>query len=122
MAEQRYSEQIETLLANVRARLSDTDAATRVDAIRAFSEGIELIERCVVTEAHEAGLSWAHIGAAFDVTRQSAHKRFANIPVASAEVFEWLQSENHDDEPVPALAEAGRRAREMVKTQRGVHL
>lgn len=78
-----------------------------------------MIERCVVTEAHEGGMKWAEIGEAYDVSRQCAHKRFANLPFASAEVFDWLSAEDTVDEPPASLRAAARLARKVVETQTG---
>ena len=121
MSGQRYSEQLKVLLDNVGNLLENADPVTRLRALRRVVEGVELVEQCVVSEANQQGLAWAKIGEVYGVTRQSAHKRFAGVPVASAEVFAWL-SANDEDEVGGAMGLAAARAVEVVKTGRGVHL
>jgi hypothetical protein len=54
------------------------------------------------TWLNDTGLSWAQIGKEYAVTRQSAHKRFAGQPVASADVLDAAKGR---------LASAGSRTR-----------
>ena len=59
------------------AMLSDDELLQRIPFIAASAANIEAGLRDRVRELRERGVSWARIGAAFDMTRQSAWERFS---------------------------------------------
>jgi hypothetical protein len=102
---------MDTLVANVRDLLESTNARDRVRAVRYLVAGADLLERRVLVDAQAEGMSWTEIGRVYGVSRQAAHRRFADETVVSADLFEALLDDL--DEPadvVPALAQAAERA------------
>ena len=59
------------------ARLSDSELLERIPSIAALSTNIEAGLRDRVHELRDRGISWARIGAALGMTRQSAWERFS---------------------------------------------
>jgi len=59
------------------ATLSDDELLQRIPFIAASAANIEAGLRDRVRELRERGVSWARIGAALDMTRQSAWERFS---------------------------------------------
>ena len=114
MTDQPDVDELVSVLENARNLLASADPATSLRAARHLKEVAGKLEDCVASAAHDAGMTWAEVGAVYDMTRQSAHKRFASLPVASAEVFEWLLSDERD-EPAPALVAAAEVERQIVQ-------
>jgi len=112
-ADQRaFVNDFETLVKGVRDLLDSPSAVDRVRAARHLATGVELLERQVLLEAQATGMTWAEIGDVYGVSRQAAHRRFADETVVSSEYFDTLLKElDEPPEVVPALARAAKRAR-----------
>ena len=52
--------------------------AVLIDAARSVDRLADQLLRAAVIAGHEQGLTWTQIGGALDVTKQSAHERFAD--------------------------------------------
>ena len=57
--------------------LSDDDLLATLPRVAAVSRQVEGELAAAVTEARERGITWTRIGAALDMTRQSAWERFS---------------------------------------------
>ncbi len=63
-------------------------------------------------------MSWSEIGAVYGVSRQAAHRRFADETLVPPDFFDALLHElDEPPEVVPALARAAKRARSHTATQ-----
>lgn len=74
---------LQDALINVAEAMTGVAEATPVieeqlDAMAVIREGVERAIRSLVAEARADGLTWAEIGQALHVTRQSAHERYAD--------------------------------------------
>lgn len=108
---------VETLVESVRDLLDSLKAPDRVRAVRHLASGVELLERKVLLDAQATGMSWAKIGSVYGVTRQAAHRRFAEETIVSSDHFDVLLKElDEAPEVVPALARAAKRARPRSST------
>lgn len=108
---------LKTLVTNVSDLLDSTDQHARVAAVNHLTAGIEQLEKRVVHEAHESGMTWDQIGKVYGVSRQAVHRRFAET-VVPAEFFDELLASL--DEPavvVDTLTRAARRADSSDKTR-----
>jgi hypothetical protein len=102
----------DVLLKNVRDLLDSSDAHTRVRGMHDVAVGIEALERKVLLDAQASGMTWAEIGAVYGVSRQAAHRRFSDETIVPTDYFDALvQDLEAEAEIVPALAQAGKRAR-----------
>ncbi len=102
----------DALLTNVRDLLDSADPATRVRGVHHLAAGVEALERRVLLEAQESGLTWAQIGDIYGVSRQAAHRRFSDDTVVPADFFDQLmQDVDHDADVGPTLARAADRVR-----------
>ncbi|MDX1620457.1 MAG: hypothetical protein R3320_05670 [Nitriliruptorales bacterium] len=107
-----HSHAAELLMKQVSDLLDSTDPRTRVRAVHMLSAGVERLERHVVVDAQESGLSWAQIGDVYGVSRQAVHRRFADSSYVSSHAFDDLLDElESEPEAVPALERATARAR-----------
>jgi hypothetical protein len=118
-AQQRsFARDVETLLTNVRDLLDSANARDRVRAVHHLAVGVELLERRVLFDAQASGMTWAEIGNAYGVSRQAAHRRFADETVVPADYFDALLKELDDQaEVVPALARAAKRLRQAAESE-----
>ncbi len=111
-----FSSAVDALVTKVHGLLDSQNARDRVNAIRRLAAGIEILERQVLLDAQAAGMTWAAIGGVYGVTRQAAHRRFADETVVSSDQFDTLLVElDEPPEVVPSLAEAARRARRATQ-------
>lgn len=107
-----FASTVDSLLSNVRDLLDSANARDRVRAIHHLAAGVGALERRVLLDAQAAGMTWAEIGAVYGVSRQAAHRRFSDDTLVPADFFETLLDElDADPEVVPALSQAGKRAR-----------
>lgn len=114
----QYVHDVETLLTNVRDLLDSPNARDRVRAVHVLAAGVESMERRVLFEAQAAGMSWTEIGAVYGVSRQAAHRRFADETLVPSDFFDALLHElDEPPEVVPALARAAKRARSHTAPQ-----
>jgi hypothetical protein len=120
MGDDVVSAAVRDLLGAMAERVGGLPAEDRVAAIRLLAEGFDVLEHQVVFGANDDGVSWAQIGRLYGVSRQAAHHRFGNLTFVPSELFNSLMDDVDDDEPIPALAEAMRRAAGAVKTREGV--
>lgn len=108
-----YPHDADVLLQNVRDLLVSKDPAVRVRAAAWLAEGVDLLERRIVAEAHEAGLTWAQIGGVYGVSRQAVHRRFSDSTYLTDDGFdELLDDLASEPEVVPSLRRAASRARQ----------
>ena len=111
-SQRSFLDDLDTLVTNVRDILDSADARDRVRAVRLLGAGIKNLERRVLLDAQSAGMSWAEIGNVYGVSRQAAHRRFADETVVSSEDFDTLLKElDEPPEVIPALARVAGRAR-----------
>lgn len=101
---------MKTLVANVSDLLDSADQRARVAAVNHLATGIEQLERRVVLEAHDSGMTWGQIGKVYGVSRQAVHRRFAETVVPEEGFDELLASLDEPGEVVDALARAAKRA------------
>ena len=107
-----FASTVDSLLTNVRHLLDSPNARDRVRAIHHLAAGVGALERKVLLDAQSAGMTWADIGAVYGVSRQAAHRRFSDDTVVPADFFDTLLNElDANPEVVPALSQAGKRAR-----------
>jgi len=112
-----FASVVDTLVHNVRDLLRSDDARSRVRAIHHLALGIEALERQVLLDAQASGLSWAQIGEVYGVSRQAAHRRFADETVVPGDFFDQLVAElAQDHEVVSSLARAAQRVRHVTAT------
>ena len=113
-----FAHVVDTLLMNVGDLLDSADARTRVRAIHALAAGVEVLEREVLLDAQASGMTWADIGGVYGVSRQAAHRRFADDTVVPADFYDVLLKElDEAGEVVPALARAAKRGRHAAATR-----
>lgn len=104
---------------NAEALLTDADQLgsdnpqERVSAIHRLIQAIGILEEQVIADAHHAGMSWTQIGQVYGVSRQAAHRRFADVDYVNPADFDQLL-DHLDEAPevVPALQRAADRARQ----------
>jgi len=72
---------------NDRLRADALTATVAADQLRAADNDLE----AAVARALHWGASWAQIGAALDVTRQSAHRRYRHLPWDPATQTRWTE-------------------------------
>lgn len=104
------AEDLKIIVENVSDLLGSDDPRARVAAINQLAAGIEQLEKRVVSEAQESGMTWDQIGRVYGVSRQAVHRRFAET-VVPAEFFDELVASL--DEPadlVDTLARTAERA------------
>jgi hypothetical protein len=106
-----------TLVTNVSDLLDSTDQRARVAAVNHLAAGIEQLEKRVVHEAHESGMTWDQIGKVYGVSRQAVHRRFAETVVPAEFFDELLASLDEPAEVVDTLARATKRADSSNKTR-----
>ena len=107
----QYAHDVDTLLTNVRSLLDSPNARDRVRAVHVLAAGVESMERRVLFEAQAAGMSWTEIGAVYGVSRQAAHRRFADETLVPSDFFDALLDElDEPPEVIPAPARAAKRA------------
>jgi hypothetical protein len=107
-----FSAIADALVAKARDLLDSPDANTRVRAVQHLAAGVEALERQVLLDAQSSGLTWAHIGEIYGVSRQAVHRRFSDETVVPSDFFDQLLQDVDDDaEAVPTLASAAKRAR-----------
>lgn len=108
-----YTHDAAVLLENVSDLLASKDPSVRVRAAAWLAEGVELLERRIVAEAHESGLTWAQIGGVYGVSRQAVHRRFSDSTFLSDDSFdELLEDLTSEPDVVPSLRRAATRARQ----------
>ena len=113
-----FSHTIDTLLTNVRDLLDSPNARDRVRGVRHLATGTEMLERQVLLEAQAAGMSWAEIGRVYGVSRQAAHRRFADETIVPSNFLDTLlQDLDEPAEAVPSLARAAERAQHTATTR-----
>lgn len=99
-----------TLITNVSDLLDSADPRTRVRAMSHLAAGVEELEKRVVHDAHESGLTWEQIGKVYGVSRQAVHRRFAETVVPAEFFDELLAALDEPGEVVDTLARAAKRA------------
>lgn len=104
------ADDLKTLVTNVSDLLDSTDQHARVAAVNHLAAGIEQLEKRVVHEAHESGMTWDQIGKVYGVSRQAVHRRFAETVVPEEFFDELLASLDEPAEVVDTLARAAKRA------------
>lgn len=108
----------ETLLTNVRDLLASPEPRARVAAIRHLAVGIEELERRVLLDAQHSGMTWGQIGNVYGVSRQAAHRRFADETVVAADFFDALLADLDEQAVVvPPLAHAAKRTRHAAESR-----
>lgn len=113
-----FAHVVETLVTNVQALLDSPNARDRVRAVHSLAVGVETLERQVLLDAQAAGMTWAEIGSVYGVSRQAAHRRFADETVVAAGFFEALLKDlDADADVIPALAQAAKRARHAAESR-----
>lgn len=104
------ADDLKTLVKIVSDLLDSTDQRTRVAAVNHLAAGVEQLEKRVVHEAHESGMTWDQIGKVYGVSRQAVHRKFAET-VLPAEFFEELLAAlDEPGEVIDALARAAEQA------------
>lgn len=104
------AEHLKTLVKNVSDLLDSADPRTRVRAMSHLAAGVEELEKRVVHEAHESGMTWNQIGNVYGVSRQAVHRRFAETVVPAEFFDELLAALDEPDEVVDTLARAAKQA------------
>lgn len=113
-----FAHVLDTLLTNVRDLLDSPNARDRVRAVHSLAAGVSGLERRVLLDAQESGMTWEQIGSVYGVSRQAAHRRFSDETVVPAAYFDELVKElNEDGEVVPALAAAAKRTRRAAASR-----
>lgn len=113
-----FAHDVQTLVANVRDLLASPSARDRVRAVRHLAAGVEILERRILHDAQTSGMTWAEIGSVYGVSRQAAHRRFADETVVPADYFDALVKELEEQaEVVPALAQAAKRVRQAAESR-----
>lgn len=113
-----FAHVVDTLITNVRDLLDSPNARDRVRAVHHLAVGVDGLQRLVLLDAQESGMTWAEIGSLYGVSRQAAHRRFSDETVVPADFFDRLLEELDDEgEVVPALAEAAKRSRRATATR-----
>ncbi|MGF1617054.1 MAG: hypothetical protein ACFCU2_04505 [Acidimicrobiia bacterium] len=108
---------LKTLVTNLSDLLDSTDQHARVAAVNQLAAGIEQVEKRVVQEAHESGMTWDQIGKVYGVSRQAVHRRFAETVVPAEFFEELLASLDEPGEVVDTLARAAKRADSSDETR-----
>lgn len=107
-----FPKTVRTLLTNVEDLLESPDPRTRARAVHWLAAGVRGLERQVLLDAQTSGMSWADIGDVYGISRQAAHRRFSDETVVASDFFDGLLADlESEDEPLPALAQAAKRAR-----------
>lgn len=102
----------DALHSSIRDLLEAEDPWTRAIAVRRYAAGVDALERHVLLDANASGLSWAHIGEVYGVSRQAAHRRFSDETVVPSDFFDTLMADlDADLEVAPNLAKAAERVR-----------
>jgi hypothetical protein len=57
-----------------------------VSAAHHLALGIGALERDVVLDAQESGMTWAEIGEVYGVSRQAVHRKFTDQPFPPADI------------------------------------
>jgi hypothetical protein len=97
---------LDVLVENYRDLLDSSDLRTRALAVCSFATGVMKLERGALNDMNAAGFTWAEIGEVYGVSRQAAHRRFAET-VAPAQFFdELVVSLDEPAEVIPSLARA----------------
>ncbi len=85
-ATRRTPDEVNELLAALQTRLTGLATADPITALRAAARveglGRRVAEQAAVSAYHQ-GASWSDIGAAFEISKQAAHQRFARHVRAS---------------------------------------
>ncbi|MCZ7533056.1 MAG: hypothetical protein M5U23_06580 [Acidimicrobiia bacterium] len=111
------ADDLKTLARNVSDLLGSTDQHVRIAAVNHLAIGIEQLEKRVVHEAQESGMTWDQIGKVYGVSRQAVHRRFAETVVPAEFFDELLASLDEQAEVVDTLARATKRADSSDKTR-----
>ncbi len=107
-----FAHEFDTLLTNVRDLLDSPNARDRVRAVHHLAAGVAGLERLVLLDAQESGMTWAEIGSVYSVSRQAVHRRFSDETVVPPDYFDGLLKElDEEAEVIPALARAAKRSR-----------
>lgn len=104
------ADDLKALITNVSDLLDSTDQRARVAAINHLAVGIEQLEKRVVHEASESGMTWDQIGKVYGVSRQAVHRRFAETVVPAEFFDELLASLDQPAEVIDTLARAAKQA------------
>jgi len=113
-----FAHVVEALVANVSDLLDSPEARDRVRAVHHLAAGLEALERQVLLDAQASGMTWADIGAVYGVSRQAAHRRFADETVVPSDYFDALLKDlDTEAEVVPTLAQAAKRARHAAESR-----
>lgn len=116
--DREFAHVVDTLLTNVRDLIDSPNARDRVRAVHHLAAGIEALEHRVLFDAQSSGMTWAEIGGVYGVSRQAAHRKFADETVVPADFFDSLVADlDADAEVVSTLAQAGKRARHAADTR-----
>ena len=111
------ADDLKTLVTNMSDLLDSTDQHARVAAVNHLAAGIEQLEKRVVNEANESGMTWDQIGKVYGVSRQAVHRKFAETVVPAEFFDELLASLDETAEAVDTLARATKRADSSDKTR-----
>lgn len=103
------ADDLRALVTNVSDLLDSTDQRARVAAINHLAAGIEQLEKRVVHEANESGMTWDQIGKVYGVSRQAVHRRFAETVVPTEFFDELLASLDQPADVIDTLARAAKR-------------
>jgi hypothetical protein len=111
------ADDLRALITNVSDLLESTDQRARVAAINHLAAGVEQLEKRVVHEANESGMTWDQIGKVYGVSRQAVHRRFAETVVPTEFFDELLASLDQPAEVIDTLARAAKRADSSDETR-----
>ena len=70
-------QQLREITTNTRGDMDASNEATLRD-LRAIRDALESLTRAEVASARSLGLSWAQVGDALGVSKQSAHERYSH--------------------------------------------